>query len=429
MPSDDQSYTPDEPLPAAQRRMPESKTVVVRLDELSELAVLRQENARYRIAQEFHRRVTLERSVEAMIDRILEVIFDLLTADGAAIWLQDQTCVSKARDGQTITVPTTVIQSTLKSSNGVLTHDALVDQRFDRSKSMMVRGIQSVMAVPLRTRSGTLGLLYVESVSMQAAFSTDDLALLDSIAAQAAMLLDNAQLLAQVEQEVERRVALSRFLSPAAVDEVLSGRMNVEVAGHIADVTLLFADLRGFTTLSAHMRPPQVVNFLNQFFTQAVATVERHNGTIDKFIGDCVMAMWGAPVPRPDDTRNAVKAALEIVERAKSIKVMGKPLEVGVGIHSGPAVVGAIGSSRRSDYTAVGSTVNVAARLCSIAQTNEVLITSDTLLGAGPGLTAQAKEPLVLKGLEVPIVPYTVTQVAQPLMLNQPVRSGATRRK
>jgi adenylate cyclase len=410
----------DEPAPTGAT---EGKTVMVNINALAEtatMATLRRENARYRIAQEFHRRVTLERNLEAMVDRILSVLFELMPAEGAAIWLTTGQFASKSKDGsKQVQVPRAVYEQAINSEKGLLTHNALVDERFDRSASVMVRGIQSCMAVPLRTRNGAVGVLYVESISMSAAFTDDDLPLLDSIGSQAAILLDNAALLAKVRQEVERRAQLSRFLSAAAVDEVLSGRMNVNMEGAAAEVTVLFADLRGFTTISAAMRPEEVVRFLNQFFQEAVDAIEKHHGIVDKFIGDCVMALWGAPLPKEGDARNACKAAVELVERASRIRVGGRALEVGVGVHTGPAVVGALGSRQRMDYTAIGATVNLSARLCGIARENEVLVTSDTLMRAGPGIVTEAGEAVILKGLDTPIVPYSLRTVSQPLQLSQ----------
>jgi adenylate cyclase len=348
------------------------------------------------------------------------VIFELLPADGAAVWLTTGQYASKSKAGdRRIEVPRAVIDQALASPNGVLAHNALVDERFDRSQSVMLRGVKSIMAVPMRARDKVIGILYVESVSMSAAFTDEDVPLLDAIASQAAILLDNAALVAQVQREVETRANLSRFLSSAAVEEVLSGRMKVNLEGHLEEITVLFADIRGFTTMSSHMRPEEVVRFLNAFFGEAVDAVERHGGIVDKFIGDCVMGLWGAVGKREDHARNAIKSAMELVERGSRIRVNGQPLEVGVGINTGPAVVGAIGGQRRLDYTAIGATVNLSARLCGIANGGEVLITSDTLMRAGPGVIAAPGEAVILKGLDVPIVPYAVRSIAQPLQLAQ----------
>jgi adenylate cyclase len=396
------------PVEAPRSQPGDNQTVMVNLEALT-IATLRRENARYRIAQEFHRRVSLERSVETMVERILSVIFELLPADGAAVWLKSGQYSSKCREGsRRIEVPRAIVDQALGSQGGVLTHNALMDERFDRSHTVVSRGVKSVMAVPLRTRSATIGILYVESLSMSAAFTEEDLPLLDSIAAQASLLLDNAALVAQVQREMETRAGLSRFLSQAAVDEVLSGRLRLNLEGQSTELTVLFADIRGFTALAAHLRPEEVVRFLNAFFAEAVDAVERHGGIVDKFVGDCVMASWGAVKPSEDDARNAIRAALEMVERGGRIRVKDSPLKMGVGLNTGSAVVGAIGSKKRLDYTAIGATVNLAARLCAIAEPQEVLITAETLMRAGAGVMSDAGPAVLLKGFEIPVVPYRV---------------------
>jgi adenylate cyclase len=168
-----------------------------------------------------------------------------------------------------------------------------------------------------------------------------------------------------------------------------------------------------------------VVRFLNRFFEEMVEAVLVHKGTIDKFIGDCIMALWGAPEARPnEDARNAMAAALSMIQRAKKVQVMGRPIEMGVGINTGNVVLGCIGSKQRLEYTAIGSPVNLAARLCGKARPNEVLVTADTLMRAGPGVFADANEPTLVKGIETPIVPYTLKGIGAapaPIPLNRVV--------
>jgi adenylate cyclase len=394
----------------------EGKTVQVSVEALT-IAALRREISRYRIAQEFHRRVNLEKSVDAMIESILSGMFDLLDAGGTAIHLTSGRTAWKTREvGGVVEIPRMIIEKALASRHGILTSNVLLDDRFDSSKSVRVRGVKSVMAVPLRHRDETLGVLYVDS-PLSAAFTEDDLPLLDAIGAQAALLLSNVSLVAQVQREVETRVSLSRFLSQAAVEEVLSGRLQVNMDGHLAETTVLFVDIRRFTTISAQMAPKDVVRFLNEFFDAVVGAIERNGGIVDKFVGDSVMGLWGALDARPDDARNALKAALEMIDRGSKILVAGRPLEFGVGINTGAAVVGAIGSKRRLDYTAIGANVNLAARLCGVAGPGEVLATEATLSRAGPGIIAQVIEPVQLKGLDTPIVPYSVKSLLAPLQL------------
>jgi adenylate cyclase len=154
---------------------------------------------------------------------------------------------------------------------------------------------------------------------------------------------------------------------------------------------------------------------LNKFFEEMVEAVLNNKGTIDKFIGDCVMALWGAPEARPaEDTRNAMQAALSMIQRARKVVVNGRPIEMGIGINTGQVVLGCIGSKQRLEYTAIGSPVNLAARLCGIAKPNEVLITGDTMMRAGQGVFADANEPVLVKGIDTPIVPYTLRGLAKP---------------
>jgi adenylate cyclase len=396
----------------------EGKTVMVSVESLT-IDALKKENARYRIAQELNKRVSLERSTTAMIDKILQATFELFPCERAAILLNDGTWRSAQRNGSSdpVEIPKKMVSEAMESKAGVLTHDALLDARFDRSKSVVLSGIRSAMTVPLRTASATLGVLYADSSAFSAAFQAVDLPLFDALGAQAALMIENAGLIAQVQREVETRANLSRFLSAAAVDEVMSGRTTMNMEGEQAQVTVLFADIRGFTNMSSHMAAPAVVKFLNDFFHEAVTAVENHGGIVDKFIGDCVMALWGAVNTSESDSRNAINAALEMVERSKKILVQGVPLEIGIGINSGLAVVGAIGGQRRLDYTAIGATVNLAARLCGIAPTDCVLITSDTLMQSGPGVEVVPDKPVLLKGIDVPIVPYRVKSVSKPLKL------------
>lgn len=180
------------------------------------------------------------------------------------------------------------------------------------------------------------------------------------------------------KQRVTR--TFERYVAPEIVSEILKeGTDNLSLGGKLCDIAVLFVDVRGFTTMSERLSPEQVVHILNRYLTMASECVERNKGTLDKFVGDAMMAFWGAPLPQDDAVYNAVKTAWDIVEGAARVSnelkdETGEELRVGVGVHYGPAVVGNMGAERHMDYTAIGDTVNTAARLEANAPGGEVYI-------------------------------------------------------
>lgn len=158
----------------------------------------------------------------------------------------------------------------------------------------------------------------------------------------------------------------SRFVNPHVVKQLIE-RGGIEGAGQTREVTVLFSDIRGFTRLSETRRPEEVVALLNRYFSLQVEVVFRHGGSLDKFIGDCIMALWGAPLEDAAHARRAVACALDMADTLEAFRrevgAEGVDFDVGIGLHSGPAVVGLIGSERRREYTAIGDTVNLASRI------------------------------------------------------------------
>ena len=190
-----------------------------------------------------------------------------------------------------------------------------------------------------------------------------------------------------LREHLERRQAISlfgRFVDPAVVESLIkSGRLDIENTSQQATLTVLFSDIRGFTTLSEQRSAAQIVTLLNAYFGRQVNIIFDHKGTLDKFIGDCIMAFWGAPAENTNQAVDAVNAALEMADELVAFRQTLPPdlqtFDVGIGIHTGPAVVGMIGSNERVDYTAIGDTVNLASRIEGLTKGKaRILVSEDT---------------------------------------------------
>ncbi|MEG1877594.1 MAG: adenylate/guanylate cyclase domain-containing protein [Lachnospiraceae bacterium] len=180
----------------------------------------------------------------------------------------------------------------------------------------------------------------------------------------------------------KRRVTgtFQRYVAPEIVSEILKeGSQSLGLGGKLTDIAVLFVDIRGFTTMSELLEPAMVVEILNRYLTLTSSCILQNGGTLDKFVGDCTMAFWGAPLPQEDVIFKAVKTALDMVEGSKALseelqEKFGRSVSFGIGVHYGSAIIGNIGAPNRMDYTAIGDTVNTASRLESNAPGGQILV-------------------------------------------------------
>ena len=206
---------------------------------------------------------------------------------------------------------------------------------------------------------------------------------------------------------------LSRFFSPE-IASWIAAEPELAVRATGCRVTVLFSDISGFTAMSSRMTPEEVVELLNVYFPRMVEIVFRHGGTLEKFIGDALLAVWGAPVARPDDTDRAVAAANEMQEEVgrfnAEMQARGwPPIAIHVGIASGPAAAGYIGTDRYVQYAVIGDTTNVAARICAAAGRQETLVSETTRSShSGDGVVFQPAPAVAAKGKDAPVVVHRV---------------------
>jgi len=394
------------------------------IDQLTDVNALRLDYEKLRIAHEFHRQVGLERDQKSLLDKILKVAFQLLAADNAVLFVADertgelepQVVRNRRGEGEEVVLSDTVLKRVTETRQAVLTADAILDSRFSSSESIVAQGIRSAMAVPLLAKGMLKGVLFLDTRERTNAFSEKDLKILSGIASQAAIALENAELARKIETDAVARAELSRFLSPAVAEMVVKGQVELLRAGRLAEVSVLFADIRGFTTMAESEGPQETVSMLNAFFSAMANVIFRNEGNLDKFIGDCVMAVWGSPSSHPDDAARALRAAMEMQLEVEALNRSRaaeghRPISIGIGVNTGQAVVGYMGSSDRHEYTAIGDSVNTAARLCGLAKAGEVLATEFTVKSAGPGFEAIALPIAQVRGKEKGVLIYRVTGV------------------
>jgi adenylate cyclase len=239
----------------------------------------------------------------------------------------------------------------------------------DTRPSVVRAGIQAAFCSPLTFQGRFLGVLYADNLAAPDAFTPDDFRIFTTIAAQTGLALASALTRGELLKREVEQAAMRLYLPPQVADLITAGHGGVELGGVLQPVTVLFADIRNFTQLSEHLDAHEVVLLLNEFFTAMTTVIFDAGGTLDKYIGDCVMALFGAPVPAADDVERAVQAAMNMQRAAR--------IGIGVGLHTGRAVIGNIGSSQRMQYTAIGDTVNVAARLVSLASPGQIIVSED----------------------------------------------------
>ncbi|HEX6277589.1 MAG TPA: adenylate/guanylate cyclase domain-containing protein [Polyangiaceae bacterium] len=399
-------------------------------------AQLAQDYERLRLTHELSREIALERDLPKLLTKILLTIFKFVRADRGVIFLMDTKgelvpSASQRRDGTDapIQVSSTIMSHVIKERATVLTHDAAMDFAASKGKSMILNRIGSAIVAPLLHNNEILGVLWLDSETL-AQFQPRDLEMVTAIAAQAAMFIEITILGKKIEQEIVNRERFSRLLSPNVAKRVLSGDLEIKKGGQLVEECTVFnSDIRGFTRMSDGAHPAGIVDMLNEYFELMVETVFKYEGTLDKFMGDGIMALWGAPVLHPDDALRSVLCGLEQMDvlakfNRKRVEQNQPGLAIGIGIHSGPVVAGYIGSSKALSYTVIGDVANTSARLCGIATPGQLLISEGTLAKLKNKVEVEELPPAALKGKEKPFRIFDVKRLAPSIQVPASVSGG-----
>ena len=313
---------------------------------------------------------------------------------------------------ENLSVSTTICRKALESKSAFLFNDQNSGD-FDQGMSIVSLKIRSAMTIPLLVGDDILGLLQIDTPDSKRAFTRDDLELAVAVCQQAAIAMHNVQLLRDVQHETTQRNNLIRYLPGALADQVKTGNVAMAMGGSTYRATILFSDVIGFTRMSERLLPERVVALMNAYFNRMVPCIQNHAGSVDKFMGDAIMAVWGVPIDKGDAAINGATAALAMQNALVGFNSLqardGQPvLAMGIGVNSGAVVAGNIGTEERKEYTVLGDTVNTAQRLEATAGRGHVLISLaawQALGGTGYGV---AMPPLKVKNKDQPLSVFSL---------------------
>jgi adenylate cyclase len=373
-------------------------------------------------------------ALEDIFEKMSEMLFRVTPAERCVVQLKDDETgelvvkavkfrSQKDNQGGHITPPRAIVQQVMQEQAALLLLDAQ-----DANKggaTAIIQGVQSVICAPLIVGGQPIGVLYVDNrksttgFEIPKVFGSEDLDLLSAIASQTSMALDNSKAHNRLMKEALAREAYGRFLPDNIVSKILESPESLKLGGTNIEATILFADVRGFTPLSEKLQPQEIVELLNEYFTNMTDIIFSHQGMLDKYMGDGLMALFGVGYDDKEVNENAAvnaaRAAMDMQRkmvdlRKKFFEQFGHEINIGIGINTGVITVGFIGSNRRMEYTGIGDPVNLAARLEANSKnsTTQVLISAATYEKIKDKIPTRRLAPIEVKGKSEPQEVYEV---------------------
>ena len=371
---------------------------------------------------EISKELSKQQELDRLLDKVVDFTFQIMNVDRVSILLLEDKSgelvprVSKGKTGSAAAskhVPQSIARKAVEERVAILSDNAAADERF-KGKSILIQSVRSAMCTPLMgTDQQVLGILYVDNLTATHSFADEDLEFLIAFGSLAAVGIENSRRSERLQREALVLSNFQRYFSPNIAQVIAQQQDAGRLPSEKRPVVIFFSDIRGFTPMSETMSPEGIATLLTDYFTEMVEIVFENGGTLDKFIGDAIMALWGAPIAHEDDADRAMQCALDQLTALESMntkwKDAGRPeLGVGIGINFGEVFAGNIGSDRRLEYTVIGDAVNTANRLCRTAGPNEILISEPfyRLLKRPP--TVDALDPIHVKGKSQKIPVYRV---------------------
>jgi adenylate cyclase len=332
-------------------------------------------------------KLSAEFDLDKLLRNVVDMMFEVMDVDRVSILLRNEgtgelvPSMSRSRLGDTTfqQVPRSIVDKVMKDRVAVVSDNTRTDSRF-KGHSIVTQSVRSAMCSPLMAAGDRIfGLLYVDSVTAANSFTDEDLQFLVAFSGLVAIGIRNSRYAEQVRREALVRSNFERYFAPNIAAEIAQQDTVVPLGGDRRPITILFSDIRGFTAMAESMGPDAIAQLLTEYFSEMVEIIFEHGGTLDKFVGDAIMALWGAPMAHADDPDRALRAAVAMQRGVARLNqhwaLAGRPeIGVGIGINYGEVFAGNIGSHRRLEYTVIGDAVNVANRLCSEAGPGEILV-------------------------------------------------------
>jgi len=400
-----EDVVPEEKTPAPVPFAKEDIVKKVRDLNLEELASIKKEGTPPAYASAPERMYLLFQVARALntsdsLDEFLKTTLDLtlasLGAGRGAILLDERgqlrPHIQRSMDGKLeseVPISSTITSRVISEGLSVLTSDAHLDPRFATGDSIAGYNIRSVLCVPLWEADHTRGVLYVDNCAKSRAFTEQDMDLVTAIAHHVALGIRHHELEEKSKSEALLRHQLERYHSPDMVDLLLKqpfDKQREDMMAQERQVTILFCDIVEFSTLARRLRPAETANLLSHFFDEMTTVIFRHMGSVNKFMGDAILALWGAPFSYGNDEERAVTCAADMIRSLyRLLKTIdpAKWFKVRIGINTGEVIAGNIGSTNMLEYTVIGEPVNTAARIQELAQPNQVLIGENTRKALG----------------------------------------------
>ncbi len=365
-----------------------------------------------------------------LLDEVMSTLFELFPqAQRGCTVLRDEFSgfrvqntkqrASGAATASVMKISTKLIDTVRRERKSVLSADTAQDDRFSGRESIIGAAGRSIMCAPLQHEKEFFGVVYLDTESLMQPFTPTDLNLMQGIAGPVAVFLKNAELINRMEDETRMRTSLSRYLSPDLVAQISDGSLSANLGGDQAEGTVMFSDIVGFTAMSERMTATEVLERLNRYFTSMLEAIFGWDGTVDKFGGDAVLAVWGAPMPNPEHAMMGTAGALEMQARLfvlnLALEAAGETtIKMAVGLNSGHFVAGNIGGQDRVEWTVIGDNVNLAQRVESQGFRGCVLVSESTYEQIAEKKGAYGFPPVSVKGKSEPVKIYSIRTLETP---------------